>query len=68
MGRITRNKDGLSFRINADVCNDLDHYGILRIRVGEIHGLKRKQLAEAVASELAFRARPHSIEPYKKAK
>ena len=94
MGRIAKNKDGLSFRTTPAACNDLNHFGILRIRVGDIHGLNRnlevrfdatdpshvllrnlpcmdrepqeKELAEAVAGELAFRAVPHSIVPFKK--
>jgi hypothetical protein len=41
MGRLERNKDGLSFRTAPEGCNDVDHFGILRIRVGDIHELGR---------------------------
>jgi hypothetical protein len=41
MGRLERNKDGLSFRSTAAACNEIDHYGILRIRVGDVHNLAR---------------------------
>jgi hypothetical protein len=40
-GRLEANKDGLSFRTTPEACNDIDHYGILRIRVGDIYELNR---------------------------
>ena len=39
IGKLERNKDGLSFRTTPEACNDIDHFGILRIRVGDIHEL-----------------------------
>lgn len=40
-GSLPKNKDGLSFRTTAEACNTRDHYGILQIRVGDIHDLRR---------------------------
>ena len=92
-GKLPKHKDGLSFRTSAEACNTRDHYGILEIKVGDIHGLERnlevrfdandpshillrnlpcidreeeKERAEAVSSELAWVAKPHSITPYKR--
>lgn len=93
-GKLPRNGDGLSFQTTADGCNSVDHFGIFRIKVGDIHGLGRgievrfdatdashvllrnlpcmdrepeeRKLAEEVSSELAFRALPHSTQPFKR--
>jgi hypothetical protein len=40
-GKLERNKDGLSFRTTAAACNDLDHYGIFRIKAQDVRAIQR---------------------------